>query len=69
MSVKNVILTVGFDNNGEAEFGVRATVGDLTYADMKSLRAMTIVAIGVMERMFYEAQMQKPENQAVQAKP
>lgn len=64
MSVKDDILTVGFDKDGEAEFGVRATVGDLTYERMKELRAMIPVAIGVMEKMFYQAQMQKPENQA-----
>jgi len=65
MSVKDDILTVGFDKNGEAEFGVRATVMDLTYDQMNSLRAMIPVAIGQMERMWFDEQMRKPENQVV----
>ena len=36
---------------------------DLSHADMKELRAMIPVAIGQMERMWYDAQMRKPENQ------
>lgn len=68
MSVKNDIFTVGFDKNGEAEFSVRATVFDLTYEQMKELRAMIPVAIGQMERMWFDEQMRKPENQAAEAK-
>jgi len=67
MSVKDAILTVGFDKNGEAEFGVRATVFDLTHAQMKELRAVIPVAIGVMEQMWRDEQMRKPENQAANA--
>ena len=66
MSVKLAILTVGFDKNAEAEFGVNASVMDLSHKDMKELRAMIPVAIGQMERMWYDAQMRKPENQAGQ---
>ena len=66
MSVKLAIFTVGFDKNGEAEFGVNASVMDLSHKDMKELRAMVPVAIGQMERMWYDAQMQKPENRAGQ---
>lgn len=69
MSVKQAILTVGFDKNGEAEFGVSACVMELTHEDMKELRAMIPVAIGQMERMFYDAQMRKPENWAAQESP
>jgi len=57
MSVKYAILTVGFDKNGEAEFGVRATVFDLTHAQMKELRAVIPVAIGVMEQMWRDEQI------------
>lgn len=67
MSVKDDILTIGFDKNGEAEFGVRCTVADLTYEKMKELRAMIPVAIGVMEDMWRREQQNKPENQAQQA--
>ena len=64
MSVKDDILTVGFDKNGEAEFGVRATVLGLSFDRMKELRAMIPVAIGTMEQMWHDEQMKKPENQA-----
>lgn len=66
MSVKDDILTIGFDKNGAAEFGVRCTVCDLTYEKMKELRAMIPVAIGTMEQMWRDEQARKPENQAVQ---
>lgn len=69
MSVKREIFTVGFDKNGEAEFGVNCTVMELTYAQMKELRAMIPVAIGVMEDMWRREQMKKPENQACESKP
>jgi hypothetical protein len=69
MSVKQAILTIGFDKNNEAEFGACAAVMDLTFAEMKEIRAMIPVAIGVMEEMWRDAQMRKPENRAVQAIP
>lgn len=69
MSVKNDLLTVGFDKNGSMDFGVRCSVADLTYEEMKELRAMIPVAIGVMEQMWRDEQMRKPENQAQQNKP
>lgn len=68
MSVKDDILTVGFDKNGEAEFGVRADICELTHERMTALRTMIPVAIGVMEQMWRDAQMRKPENQAKENK-
>ena len=67
MSVIVDILTVGFDKNGEAEFGVSGSVLQLTHDKMKELRAMIPVAIGVMEQMWRDEQMRKPENQACKA--
>lgn len=67
MSVKREILTIGFDKNGEAEFGANASVMDLTFAQMKEIRAMIPVAIGVMEEMWRDAQMRKPENRGCEA--
>ena len=67
MSVKKEILTVGFDKNGEADFGVRMSVCELTFSQMKELRAMLPVAIGVLENTWRDAQMRKPENMAVDA--
>jgi hypothetical protein len=69
VSVKNDLLTVGFDKNGQADFGVRCAIVDLTYEQMKELRAMIPVAIGTMEQMWRDEQMRKPENQAKQDKP
>ena len=69
MSVKTEIFSVGFDKNGEAEFGVSGTVLDLTYAQMKELRAMIPVAIGVMEDMWKRENMNRPENRAYTTKP
>ena len=60
MSVVNDILTGGFDKNGEAEFGVRCSVRELTFEQMKELRAMITVAIGTMEQMWRVAQQNKP---------
>ena len=70
MIVEKKILTVGFDKNGEADFAVSLTVCDLTYEEMDKLRAMVTVAIGQMERAWYNEYMQRPENQGKQgAKP
>lgn len=64
MSVKNDLLTVGFDKNGSMDFGVRCSICDLSYKEMTELRAMIVVAIGTMEEMWRAEQMRKPENQA-----
>jgi hypothetical protein len=69
VSVKNDLLTVGFDKNGQADFGVRCAIVYLTYEQMMELRAMIPVAIGTMEQMWRDEQMRKPENQAKQDKP
>ena len=64
MSVKREFLTIGFNKYGQADFGANASVMDLSFEQMKELRAMIPVAIGVMEEMWRDAQMRKPENQA-----
>lgn len=48
------IITVGFDRNGEVDFGIDCSVTDLSYEKYKEIREMTCVAIGVMERMWGE---------------
>lgn len=67
MSVRQSILNIGFDKNGEAEFGASAYVMELTFEQMKEIRAMIPVAIGVLEQMWKDEQMRKPENQGSQA--
>lgn len=69
MSVKESILTIGFDKNGQAEFGASCSVCSLTFEKMKEIRAMIPVAIGVMEDMWRREQANKPENRAAQALP
>ena len=68
MSVKDDILTIGFDKNREAEFGVSCAIYNLTLSEMKELRAMIPVAIGEMERMWIDAHLRKPENQGAQSR-
>lgn len=64
MSVKEIMLSVGFDKNGQADFAA-----DLTYEQMKELRAMIPVAIGTLEQMWRDKQACKPENQPKQVSP
>lgn len=50
MSVKRAALTIGFDKNGEAEFGVHlGEVVELPFEKMQELRAMIPVAIAQLE--------------------
>lgn len=51
-------------HKGEMDFGVNASIGDLTLEQMNDLRIMTIVAIGQAENMWRDAQYKKRENQA-----
>jgi hypothetical protein len=53
MSVITPILSVGFDKNNEAEFGVHlSNLIALSYEDMQRIRAMIPVAIAEFERMW-----------------
>ena len=59
MSVEHDFLKVGKDKNGELDFGIRASVCDLTYEEMTKLRAMICAAIGTMEHMWRREQQRK----------
>ena len=59
MSVKTSYIEVGFDKNGEADFGVPCGIEDLSYEEMTKLRAMVTVAIGTMEQMWRDANMKR----------
>jgi hypothetical protein len=61
------LITIGFDK-GEAEFGIRGDLADLSFDRMQELRAMIPVAIAQAEIMWRDVQSQKPENQASQEK-
>jgi hypothetical protein len=55
MAVKNFMLSVGFDKNGEAEFDVHlGNVMALSFEEMQRLRAMIPVAITQLERAWTE---------------
>jgi len=56
--MENAILTVG-KKKGEMDFGIRATIQDLSYEEMNEFRAMLIVAIGTAEDMWRRAQQAK----------
>lgn len=51
----------------EMDFGVSGAVCDLSYEDMRKLREMIVVGIGVLEQMWRDAQQRK--RPAQQAKP
>lgn len=53
--MKDAIITIGFDKNGQADFGIRGDIVDLSLEDMNELRRMIPVAIGVAEDMFRRA--------------
>ncbi len=46
------LITIGFDRNGEANFKISATIGDLNFDKMQDLRAMIPVAIAQAENMW-----------------
>lgn len=70
MSVKREVLSVGFDKNGEADFGIIvATLWNLSPDQMNDLRSTLCAAIGQMERYWLDERMKLPENQAKQAVP
>ncbi len=48
------IITIGF-HKGEIDFGVNASIGDLTQDQMDKLRIMTMVGIGQAEQMWARA--------------
>ena len=47
--MKNPIITIWFDKNWNADFGVNGSIDTLTIGQLNRLRAMTSVAIYVSE--------------------
>ena len=58
-------ISIGY-HKGEMDFGVNASIGDLSIEEFNQLRIMTIVAIGQAENMWRDARYKMPENQAAQ---
>lgn len=52
MSVKQMLIEIGWDKNGQMDFGVSGLVGDLTPEQMNDFRSMIPVAIGQAENMW-----------------
>lgn len=65
MGLETSYISIGFDKNGEAEFGVTATIMDLSLEQMRALRPMIPLAIYVAEDMWQREQERK--NSACQA--
>ncbi len=63
------LITIGFDKNGEADFGVRGDIQDLTLEEMNQLRQIIPVAIKVAENMWHDEFVKRPENQAHSSNP
>lgn len=54
--MKDALITIGFDKNGEADFGIRADLSTLSLERMNQIRMMIPVAIGTAEDMFRREQ-------------
>lgn len=54
MREEETLFAVGW-HKGEMDFSVRASVQSLSYENMRSLREMIVVGIGVMEQMWGDA--------------
>ena len=50
------LITIGFDKNGEADFGILSSIQDLSLEKMNQLRQIIPVAIKVAENMWYDEQ-------------
>ena len=53
--MNNPYFSVGY-HKSEMDFSVSEAIGDLTYEEMRRLREMTIVGIGIYEGMWRRAQ-------------
>lgn len=55
------MISIHKDKNGQWDFGVNASIMDLSLDDMNELRTMTMVAIGTAEEMFRMGNMKQFE--------
>ena len=58
--MKDSLIEIGY-HKGELDFGVRATVANLTVEEIKELRSTIITAIYVAEDMWHKEQHKKLE--------
>lgn len=64
--METALFEVGFDKNGEIDFGVNGSIVELNREDYAKFQSMIITAIGVMEDMRTRHFYSLPENQASQ---
>jgi hypothetical protein len=57
------IIQIGKDKDGDFDFSISTTIGDLNYEQMSKFRAMIVVAIGSAEDMWRRAKQLEPEQQ------
>jgi len=60
MSVKRPIIEIGYDKNGEMDFGVSGEIGGLNLDQLKELRETIVVAIWCTEDMWHRNQEVTP---------
>lgn len=63
MRIKKQLLEIGYDKNGELDFGVSCLVGELTIEKLKELREMIVVTIYVAEDMWRRKEGNKTQSQ------
>ena len=66
--MKNPLIEIGYDKNGELDFGILATVQELTLEQMNELRQMIIVAIYVAEDIWRRERERKNPSSQVKTK-
>lgn len=50
--MKEPLFEVGYNKNGELDFGITATISGLSLKDMNKFRSMIMTAIGISEDMW-----------------
>ena len=61
--MKKEIITIGFDKNGEVDFGVNCSISELSLKQLKEIREMIVVAIWCAEDMW--RRNNQPTNQPI----
>jgi hypothetical protein len=59
MSVKRALIEIGFDKDGEFDFGISSELCKLDLEDMNDFRTMIVCAIGTAEDMYRREMVRK----------
>ena len=52
MRIEKLLISLGYDKNGEMDFGISSTIETLSLTQLKELREMIVVAIWCAEDMW-----------------